>query len=134
MAAVTPNSSSFRTFDVGGFEVLVGRGAAANDRLSLKVAKPRDFWMHVAGTPGSHVVVRNPDGLEKLPKDVLERAAQLAAWHSKSRTRQGKIEVHLCFAGEVSKRRGAPAGEVTLRRHDVVRVYARNPDAEPPAA
>ena len=128
-------STPFRPHTVEGFEVLVGRGATENDALTFRVAEPRDFWLHVAGTSGSHVVVRNPDGLDKLPKAVLERAAQLAAWHSKSRARQGKIEVHVCCVSDVSKRRGAPAGEVLLRRYETVRVYPRphNP-VEKPAA
>jgi predicted ribosome quality control (RQC) complex YloA/Tae2 family protein len=124
------SSTPFRPYAVEGFEVLVGRGAAENDTLTFRVAEARDFWLHVAGTPGSHVVVRNPDGLERLPKRVLERAAELAAWHSKSRARQGKIEVHVCRVSDVSKRRGAPAGEVTLRRYETVRIYARDLAAE----
>lgn len=130
------SSTPFRPYAVEGFEVLVGRGAAENDTLTFRVAEARDFWLHVAGTPGSHVVVRNPDGLERLPKRVLERAAELAAWHSKSRARQGKSEVHVCRVSDVSKRRGAPAGEVVLRRYETLRVYARphQPVAETPAA
>jgi predicted ribosome quality control (RQC) complex YloA/Tae2 family protein len=113
----------YRTFDVGGFQVLVGKGDADNDALTFRVAEPRDFWLHVAGVPGSHVVVRNPDQLEELPREVLEQAAGLAAWHSKARGRRGKVEVHVCRAADVSKLRGAPRGEVMLRRWDAVRVY-----------
>ena len=49
-----------------GMIVLVGRTARDNDVLSLKLAAPRDFWFHVAGESGSHVVVRNPDTLDAL--------------------------------------------------------------------
>ena len=70
---------------VEGFEVLIGKGDADNDALTFGVGEPRDFWMHVAGPPGSHVVVRNPEGLDALPRSVLIRAAELAAWHSKAR-------------------------------------------------
>ena len=76
----------YRRVEVGGFEVLVGRGDVENDVLTFEIAAPADFWLHVAGgTPGSHVVVRNPDTLTELPPAVLERAAELAAWHSKAR-------------------------------------------------
>jgi predicted ribosome quality control (RQC) complex YloA/Tae2 family protein len=112
-----------------GFEVLVGRGDAENDALTFRVAEPRDFWMHVAGSPGSHVVVRNPDHLEALPRPVLEAAAALAAWHSKARGRRGKAEVHVCRVADVSKRSGMPKGEVLLRRWESVKVYAK--DATP---
>jgi predicted ribosome quality control (RQC) complex YloA/Tae2 family protein len=114
----------YRTQAIEGFEVLIGRGDADNDALTFDVAEPHDFWLHVAGSPGSHVVVRNPDQLSELPRPVLERAAGLAAWHSKARGRRGKVEVHVCRAADVSKPRGAPPGEVLLRRWESVRVYA----------
>jgi predicted ribosome quality control (RQC) complex YloA/Tae2 family protein len=108
---------------VGGFEVLVGKGDADNDALTFRVAEPHDFWLHVAGPAGSHVVVRNPERLGALPRDVLEKAAALAAWHSKARGSRGKVEVHVCRVADVGKARGAPAGEVRLRRWESVRVY-----------
>jgi predicted ribosome quality control (RQC) complex YloA/Tae2 family protein len=114
----------YRAQAIEGFEVLIGRGDADNDALTFDVAEPHDFWLHVAGSPGSHVVVRNPDHLPELPRLVLERAAALAAWHSKARGRRGKVEVHVCRAADVSKPRGAPPGEVRLRRWESVRVYA----------
>ena len=116
----------FRTLSVDGFEVLIGKGDADNDALTFGEAAPRDFWLHVAGCAGSHVVVRNPDGLSELPRAVLEAAAGLAAWHSKARGARGKVEVHLCRVADVSKPRGFARGEVRLRRWDSVRVYARS--------
>jgi len=62
-----------------GMVVLVGKSAADNDTLTFKVAAQTDFWMHVAGESGSHVVVRNPDNLESLPRETLRFAASLAA-------------------------------------------------------
>jgi predicted ribosome quality control (RQC) complex YloA/Tae2 family protein len=115
----------YRIVDVDGFEVLIGKAATDNDYLTLKVAKPQDLWLHVAAVPGSHVVVRNPDKLPDLPKAVVERAAEYAAFYSKAREARGKVEVHVCWAADVSKRRGAPAGEVVLRRWDRVKVYPR---------
>jgi predicted ribosome quality control (RQC) complex YloA/Tae2 family protein len=110
---------------VDGYEVLVGRGDRENDALTFDVAEPDDFWLHVAGgMAGSHVVVRNPEKRGALPPAVAERAAQLAAWHSKARGR-ARVEVHLCRVADVQKRRGAPAGEVELRRWERVRVSAR---------
>jgi predicted ribosome quality control (RQC) complex YloA/Tae2 family protein len=108
--------------------VLVGKGDADNDRLTFRVAEGHDFWLHVAGPPGSHVIVRNPDRLQELPRPVLEKAAALAAWNSKARGSRGKVEVHVCRVADVSKPRGAPPGQVRLRRWDSVRVYARLPE------
>src|SRR5512140_800317 len=106
----------YRELDVGGFTLLLGKGARDNDHLTFGVAEPRDFWLHVADYSGSHVVVRNPDNLATLPPEVLTRAAELAAWHSKAREARGKIEVHWCQAADVRKPRGAPAGQVVLKR------------------
>lgn len=111
----------YRTFVVDGFEVLVGRGDEDNDHLTFAVAEPSDLWLHVGGgTPGSHVVVRNPDDVE-IPRAVLERAASLAAWYSKARAARS-VDVHYCKARDVSKPRGAPAGLVQLARYESIRV------------
>ena len=113
----------YRTLLVDGHEVLVGRGDTENDDLTFVVAAPEDFWLHVAGgVPGSHVVVRNPDKLDALPRAVVERAAALAAWHSKARDAR-RVDVHLCRVADVSKPRGAPPGQVDLRRWERVRVH-----------
>lgn len=114
--------------EVEGYTVLVGRSARDNDTLSMKIARPRDLWFHAAGAAGSHVVVRRPESGEDPPRSVIDRAAQLAAWHSKARNARGKVPVHWCAAAEVSKGRGAPAGQVRLGRYDTLRVYPRGAD------
>jgi predicted ribosome quality control (RQC) complex YloA/Tae2 family protein len=124
---VSSKGRPYRTLDVDGFTVLVGKSDADNDRLTFDVAEPEDVWMHVAGYSGSHVVVRNPDHLPSLPREVLERAAEYAAWYSKGRD-AGKVEVHVCRAGDVSKPRGFPVGKVLLARWSRLRVYPRAPD------
>lgn len=120
---------SYRTFAVEGFEVLVGKSDADNDHLTFVVAAPHDLWLHAGGgTAGSHVIVRNPERVP-VPRTVLERAAALAAWHSKARS-ASRVEVHYCRAGDVRKRRGAALGTVELRTHRSLRV---RPDAGSPA-
>jgi predicted ribosome quality control (RQC) complex YloA/Tae2 family protein len=111
-----------------GMTVLVGRTAEDNDVLSLKLGSPCDFWLHVAAGPGSHVVVRNPDGLDRLPKDTEQFAASLAAGYSKAR-KGGRVAVHLCRCADVSKRRGSPPGEVLIERFKNVQVSPWRPDS-----
>jgi predicted ribosome quality control (RQC) complex YloA/Tae2 family protein len=103
-----------------GWVVLVGRTAEDNDILTFKLGAPQDFWLHVSGESGSHVIVRNPDRLDRLPRDALHFAAALAARHSKAR-RGGRVSVHVTTCADVSKPRGLPAGKVTLRRFRTVR-------------
>jgi predicted ribosome quality control (RQC) complex YloA/Tae2 family protein len=109
--------------EVQGYTVIVGRNARANDRLSLKLARPLDVWLHAAGVAGSHVLVRVEPGSGEPPRTVLEAAAGLAVTHSKARDARGKVPVHMCRGADVGKRRGAPPGQVTLRHHDTLRVY-----------
>lgn len=115
------------TVEIEGHEVLIGRSARDNDELTLRIARPRDLWLHAAGHAGSHVVIRQPASGD-VPRSVIERAAGFAVWHSKARNARGKVSVHMCRAEDVSKPRGVPPGTVSLKRYDTVRVYARGSD------
>ena len=124
--------AGWRTYERDGFEILVGKGARDNDELTFRVAQPRDLWLHASGYAGSHVIVRAPEGAD-VPREVVECAAQLAAYHSKARDARGKIDVHLCRAADVRKPRGVKPGTVELKRWESVRVYVRNPFPDEPA-
>ena len=115
----------YRTVDVDGYSILVGKSDDANDDLTFKVADKHDLWLHVAGCPGSHVVVRNPERLADVPREVLEAAAGLAAWYSKARGAP-RVEVHYCRVSDVSKAKRAPAGQVQLKRFKKVKVQPQN--------
>jgi predicted ribosome quality control (RQC) complex YloA/Tae2 family protein len=128
--SVASKGRPYRTLVVEGFEILVGRGDEDNEELTFRIAEPHDLWLHVAGgTPGSHVVVRNPSGGE-VPGPVVEAAAAAAAWYSKARS-ASRVEVHVCRVSDVSKPRGAPLGLVELGRWKSVRVRPGVPSAEP---
>jgi predicted ribosome quality control (RQC) complex YloA/Tae2 family protein len=103
-----------------GHTVLVGRSAEENDILSLKLARPRDFFFHVSGQPGSHVIVLVESGAE-LDRDTIRFAASLAAAFSSARAAR-QVSVHYASCADVSKRRGQPPGEVMLRDWKSVRV------------
>jgi predicted ribosome quality control (RQC) complex YloA/Tae2 family protein len=109
-----------------GLLVLVGKSGEENDRLTFKVASPWDFWLHAAGRPGAHVVVRNPKRLKALPEKSLRLAAEIAAYHSGARL-EGKVEVHYTQRKHVHKRKGMPSGQVLLRRFRSVQVAPRLP-------
>lgn len=116
--------AAFRSVQIEGFELLIGKGDAENDQLTFKVAENTDFWLHVANMPGSHVVIRNPDKVSEPPRAVLERAAELAAFHSKARD-AGKVEVHWCRIADISKPRGFAPGKVILKQWKSLRVYPK---------
>lgn len=102
-----------------GLTVLIGRTARDNDLLTFKLAIPRDFWLHIASGPGSHVIVLNPENLPRLPRATQDLAASLAAKHSKGKD-GGRTAVHLCRISDVSKPRGFPPGKVTVGRTKTV--------------
>ena len=110
----------------GGHRVMAGKTDADNDRLSLKVAGPKDWWFHVRGMPGSHVVLkiaadREPD------RQTLERAAAIAAYHSKAR-KGGVVAVSGTLARYVTKPRGAKPGTVSIRKERTFKVRPTLPE------
>jgi predicted ribosome quality control (RQC) complex YloA/Tae2 family protein len=103
-----------------GWQLFAGRTDAANDYVSLKLARARDRWFHVRGMPGGHVVLRVPADREP-DRATLERAAGLAAFHSKART-GGVVAVSMTEGRHVSKPRGAKPGTVEIRKETVLKV------------
>ena len=98
----------------GGWKVLAGKTDEDNDMLSIRLAHPEDWWFHVRGMPGSHVLLRHrPD--EEPDRETLKRAAAIAAYHSKARE-GGMVSVSCTRAKNVTKPRGAKPGTVTIRR------------------
>jgi predicted ribosome quality control (RQC) complex YloA/Tae2 family protein len=109
----------------GGWTVLVGRTDADNDRLSLHIAKPNDWWFHIRGMPGSHVLLLARPGADP-DRATLKRAAAIAAYHSKART-AGMVAVSCTRARYVTKPRDAPAGTVNIRKETVLKVRPEAP-------
>lgn|GEM_PF-756893 len=107
----------------GGYTVLAGKTDADNDRLSLKIARPNDWWFHVHGLPGSHVLLQvgKADKTDKPDKATLEQAAAIAAWHSKARN-GGLTLVSCTQAKNVRKPRGSKPGTVTIQKESVLKV------------
>lgn len=108
----------YRTF-VGTSErkILVGKGAADNDTLTLTVARPHDVWLHVRGTAGSHVVVPL-DRKATIDPQLLLDAAHLAAHFSKQRG-EPTAEIAHTERRFVRKPKGAAPGSVNVDRERV---------------
>ena len=94
----------------GGYEVLVGKNNAANEKLSLSVASGKDLWFHLKGAPGSHVIMRTEN---TIPDDEsLTEACEIAAFHSSQRSGQ-LLAVDYTEARRVKKIPGGKTGMVT---------------------
>jgi predicted ribosome quality control (RQC) complex YloA/Tae2 family protein len=107
-----------------GMEILVGKSSRDNETLTQRIAKADDFWLHVAGYGGSHVVLRNPKKLDTPPRQSLLEAAQLAAYFSQARNAP-KAEVHYTQKKFLSKPKGTKPGLVQLRKHKSIVVRPR---------
>jgi predicted ribosome quality control (RQC) complex YloA/Tae2 family protein len=99
-----------------GIEIRVGRGASDNDQLSCdpEHRDGADWWLHVSGCAGSHIVIRSHDN--NLPDsfgETLKDAAVLAVVNSKA-AQSGKVPVSLVRCRQVSKPPGAKPGLVRL--------------------
>ena len=109
-----------------GYKVLAGKTDVENDFLSIKFAAPNDYWFHVKGMPGSHVILRIEEK-EEPAKDIIKQAAAVAAYHSKART-GGVVTVSCTRAKHVTKVRGGRPGTVHIRKETVIKVRPEVPD------
>ena len=117
-----PEPPATYTYELpGGWTVLAGKTDEDNDRLSIKLAGPHDWWFHVRGMPGSHVLLRAHETGDEPDAATLKAAAAIAAYHSKART-GGVVAVSCTLARYVTKPRGAKPGTVSIRKEQVLKV------------
>ena len=128
-----------RYLTTDGYEILAGRNNIQNEQLTFHTASRRDWWFHVKGLPGTHVILKTKPN-EDMPSDnaVLE-AASLAAFFSKaiileehmtsedSKPGQLKAEVDYCPVSHVKKILGAKPGMVIYEGYYSVLVEAKEP-------
>lgn len=103
-----------------GFVIRIGKNAAANDELTFKHSFKEDLWLHAKDVSGSHVLIKYQAG-KSFPKTVIERAAQLAAFHSKRKT-ETLCPVIVTPKKFVRKRKGDPAGAVVVDREEIIMI------------
>jgi predicted ribosome quality control (RQC) complex YloA/Tae2 family protein len=108
---------------VDSFRVLIGKNAKNNDLLTQKYAYKDDLWLHARDVTGSHVILKYQAG-KPFPRPVIERAAELAAWHSKRRT-DSLCPVTVTPKKFVRKPKGMAPGQVIIEKEDVVLVVPR---------
>jgi len=117
--------SLFREFETAGFKILVGKSAINNDLLTQKHTYKEDLWLHAKDVAGSHVVIKYQAG-KTFPEEVIEKAAQLAAWYSK-RKNDTLCPVLYTPKKYVRKPKGAAPGAVFVEREKVILVKPENP-------
>ncbi len=122
--------AKYRTFALEeGFTAYAGKNAANNDELTMRFAKPNDYWFHARGASGSHVVLRGGDGKTKPSKRIIEQAASIAAYYSQQRN-GGYVPVAYTKKKYVRKPKGANIGAVLLEREEVIMARPKLPFGE----
>ena len=119
----TESGPLFKEVMVDSFRVLIGKNAKNNDLLTQKYAYKDDLWLHARDVTGSHVILKYQAG-KPFPRPVIERAAELAAWHSKRRT-DSLCPVTVTPKKFVRKPKGMAPGQVIIEKEDVVLVVPR---------
>jgi hypothetical protein len=118
-AAKVTASRTYRVFrGESGAKILAGKGAAGNDALTHRIARPHDLWLHAKGRTGAHVIVQ----LEKnhtCPSELLVEAAHVAAHFSEGRE-EGVIEIQHTPRRYLRKPKGAAPGLVIVEREKVL--------------
>lgn len=98
-----------------GLKIWVGKSAKGNDELTFQHANGSDYWFHVQGMPGSHVVLKVPKNGE--PDDAaISDALQLSIFYSKAKN-QGEGEVLITQRKYVSKGVQKQPGKVQESKH-----------------
>jgi predicted ribosome quality control (RQC) complex YloA/Tae2 family protein len=106
-------------------EIWVGRSAAGNDHLSVRLARGRDLFFHLDGAPGSHVILRT-EGRSDPPSEAVLDACELAVHFSKSKN-ASRADVHAVPIANVRKPKGAKPGLVTV--HGGKTIHLRRTEA-----
>ncbi|MEG2173197.1 MAG: NFACT RNA binding domain-containing protein [Desulfovibrionaceae bacterium] len=106
---------------VDGLSIFRGKDAKGNLAL-LKLGAPTDVWLHVAGGPGAHTLVRRAFVGQDIPMSTLEQAATLAALKSWQKGNE-HVEVQCAQVRHLKPLRGASTGTVRIDKLDcMVRV------------
>ena len=101
------------------FKILIGKNNVQNDRITTKIASDEDMWFHAREIPGAHVVIVSAG--KKIPEDVIEMAASLAAAHCRYKD-SSWVDVDYTKIKNVSKPKGARPGFVLYKKFKTIRV------------
>ncbi|WP_319759082.1 NFACT RNA binding domain-containing protein [Maridesulfovibrio sp.] len=96
-----------------GFLMIRGKNSKANHEILSKVSSVFDYWFHVQGGPGSHVILKRDHPSQEVPEQTLREAAVLAALKS-YRTNDSKADVMCALVKDVRKVKGWAHGQVAV--------------------
>jgi hypothetical protein len=111
----------FREFPLpSGSIVYVGKNARSNDNLTFNYARPDDYFFHVRGIEGAHVILKPKVARgQKAGKADIEAAAAISAYFSKARE-QKKVPVSYTQKKYLKKNKKGKPGSVIMMREEVI--------------
>ena len=127
----TPSSKSntktiqtlpYKLYDFEGYEIWVGKNARSNDEL-IRLSSKNDLWLHVRDYSGSHVIIKQKG--RDFPQSIIEKAANLAAFHSKAK-HQKLVQVIYTLRKYVSKPKKSLPGEVNVLQEEFIDVEPKD--------
>lgn len=111
-----------------GFPLLRGRDARGNLEVR-RMASPHDIWVHAAGGPGAHVIIRRSHAGQGVPDRTLDEAGALAACRSWLRE-EPKARLTYCEVRHVKPMRGAAPGTMRMDKVLFTREVVVDPSLE----
>lgn len=108
------NAVSYVTYKtINGYTVYCGKNNLSNDQLTLKIAEGSDYWFHVKGAAGSHVIMLC--GHDEDPPEIdFTEAAMIAAVNSSQRDGVN-VPVDYTRVKNIKKPTGSKPGYVTYK-------------------
>lgn len=106
------------------FHIYVGKNNKQNDELTLKLAKPKDIWLHTKNIPGSHVIIVTENS--PVPDTTLAQAANLAVFYSKA-SNSSLVPVDYTLKKNIKKPNGSKPGMVIYETNKTIYI---TPDEE----
>ncbi len=119
-------SHPLRVHTSDGFEVIIGRNALQNERVTWKLAQSHDLWLHSEKVPGSHVIIKSQG--QPVPSETIHQAAAWAAYYSQAR-HDTNVSVLVTERRHLRRIKGGRPGQVRVRQATTVMVKPQKPPA-----
>lgn len=120
-------TSGPRRFRHHGFQLLVGRNPAQNEKLSLRQGAKDDHWFHIRQGAGSHVLLKTAG--REPPQQTVLAGAWLAGRYSRAGD-SSRAEVVTTRVRYLKKPKGGPLGKVLYRQETEIVVDPSGPPPE----
>ncbi len=103
---------NIKKIEIDGFVVYFGKDAKSNDYLTFRMCEDNEYWFHVKGVPGSHVIIKN--NLNQTPDiTVIRQVAEIAKKNSKASGYNDVVVVY-CLRKFVTKEKNMKDGQVNV--------------------